>query len=409
MIYYTETMNICFETFGCRLNRAEALDNEALCRALGHSIVDRHRDADLIVVRGCSVTGRAQRTCERMIERIKAKYPGKHVFVTGCLPNARAFNISTLAVKNKTPDGEIPVPATTARAYLKVQDGCSCNCTFCIVPKFRGASVSVAFSDVLDRARRFIDAGYREIVVTGCNLCLYSSQGRRLPELAAELAALSNDCRVRLGSVEPGRVAHDLIAAMAQTPNICRFLHLSAQSGSDRILTAMRRPYSARELDELAAEAVRRMPLIALGCDLIAGFPGESEIDFRLTRGLLCRHPFSNVHAFPYSERPGTVAAGLPCKIAPQLRRARARELACVAEENRSRFLKRFIGRTVEIVVERNDACEGWTGEYLWLKDVHTPPLNSSKRISRRKELIPFKVREVRNGKLYGEEVRGGR
>lgn len=398
-------MNICFETFGCRLNRAEALEDEAHCRARGHTVVDRHADADLIVIRGCSVTGRAQRDCERLIEHLRAKYPAKRLAVTGCLPAARPFTVAELPAKTSA----APVPMRTARAYLKVQDGCSCACTFCIVPKFRGRPVSVDRDAVLDKAKRFIDAGYREIVVTGCNLSLYSSQGARLADLAADLARLSDDCRIRLGSVEPGPAARDLVAAMSGSPAICRFLHLSVQSASDRILAAMRRPYTAGDVDALAADAVRRMPFIGLGCDLIAGFPGESETDFRLTKGLLRRHPFSNVHAFAYSERPGTVAAGLPEKIAPDLRRARAHELADLSAENRRRFLKRFIGRTVEIIVERNSRCAGWTGEYLWLEDLRPRPVHPLQSASRRKQRVTYTVRKAENGKLYGDELRHGR
>lgn len=399
-------MNIRFDTFGCRLNRAEALEDEARCKARGHAVVDSHAAADLIVVRGCSVTARAQRDCEKLLEHLRAKYPGKRVIATGCLPGARKFDVA--ALPEKSSGAEPSVPTRTARAYLKVQDGCSCGCTYCIIPTFRGAPRSVPFTDALDRAKRFIDAGYHEIVVTGCNLSLYASEGRRLPDLAAALAALSPDCRVRLGSVEPSAVALDLVAAAAETPNICRFLHLSVQSASDRVLTAMRRPYTAKDVDTIASEATRRIPLLGLGCDLIAGFPGESEIDHRLSKGLLTRHPFSNVHAFPYSERPGTVAAGLPGKISPELRRTRAHELSTIAADTRSRFLKRFVGRRVDVVVERRSVCAGWTGEYIWLENVLAPAVGTEKT-SRRKERLTFRVRDARGGKLYGEPVKNGR
>lgn len=399
-------MNIRFDTFGCRLNRAEALEDEARCKARGHTVVDGHAAADLIVVRGCSVTARAQRDCEKHLEHLRAKYPNKRVIATGCLPGARRFDVAALS--KHAPDAQPSVPTRTARAYLKVQDGCSCGCTYCIIPTFRGAPRSVPFTDALDRARRFIDAGYHEIIVTGCNLSLYASEGRRLPDLAAALASLSPDCRVRLGSVEPGAVALDFVAAAAETPNICRFLHLSVQSASDRVLAAMRRPYTAKDVDAIAAEATRRIPLIGLGCDLIAGFPGESEIDHRLSKGLLTRHPFSNVHAFPYSERPGTIAAGLPGKIAPDLRRARAHDLSAIAAGNHRRFLKKFVGRRVDVVVERRSVCAGWTGEYLWLENVLSPAVGTEKT-SRRKELLTFRVRDARGGKLYGEQVKNGR
>ena len=214
-------MNICFDTFGCRLNRAEALEDEARTLAKGHHIVSSHAEADLIVIRGCSVTARAQHDCEKLIAHLRENYPGKRVFLTGCLPNAKKLDISSLSRSTKDIPVAAPVPKRTARAYLKVQDGCSMGCTFCIVPKFRGDPVSVPFDEVMDKAKRFIDAGYHEIVVTGCNLMLYSSEGRRLPELVAALAALSPDCRVRIGSVEPGPLAMEVVHAMAENANVC--------------------------------------------------------------------------------------------------------------------------------------------------------------------------------------------
>ena len=207
-------MKVCFETFGCRLNKAEALQMEADYLARGWSVTRSHADANLIVVRGCSVTSRAQRECERLIDHLKRHYPKAQLKVCGCLANTS--KLSTSRLRNPTTSQSLPF--RTARAYLKVQDGCAGKCTFCIVPKFRGESRSEPFTDLLDRAKRFIDAGYHEIVVTGCNLALYCSQGKRLPELLDALAKLSApaDCRIRLGSLEPGGCAIETVAAIAE-------------------------------------------------------------------------------------------------------------------------------------------------------------------------------------------------
>ena len=408
-------MNICFETFGCRLNKAESLDDEAKCLAKGHRIVESHSEADIVVVRGCSVTARAQSDCEKLIWHIKAKYPAKRVFVTGCLPNAKKLDISSVSKDGGSATGEEPLPQRTSRAYLKVQDGCSCGCTFCIVPKFRGAPVSVPFGELMDKAKRLIDAGYHEIVLTGCNLMLYSSEGRSLADLAVALAGLSPDCRIRLGSIEPGAQAMEIAHAMAETANICRFMHLSVQSGSDKILTAMRRPYRVKDVDALAEEAVRLMPLIGLGCDLIAGFPDETDLDFRMTKGLLVRHKFSNVHAFPFSERPGTVAATIARGyVLPAIRSRRAKELADMGAESKRNFAKKFVGRTVDVVVERGKSVSGWSGEYLWVESSRLPftLMNSATdfgRNSLRKKMVQMKVRTAHAGVLYGELATGGR
>ena len=362
-------MKVCFETFGCRLNKAEALQMEADYLADGWEVTTKHSDANLFVVRGCSVTARAQYECEKLIAHLKRHYPAAGIKVCGCLkstdssPTIKRPTHSTSQPLNSSTSQ--PLPVRTARAYLKVQDGCAGKCTFCIVPKFRGESRSEPFTDLLDRAKRFIEAGYHEIVVTGCNLALYASEGKHLPDLVSALAALDTGCRIRLGSLEPGACALETVPVMAEAPNICRFLHLPVQSGSNKILLAMRRPYVVKDVEKTATLAAKLMPDLGLGCDLMTGFPGESELDFAATRGLLKRLPFAHAHVFPFSERPGTLAVGFPRQIPKEIRSARARLLADDMRSKRRKFAKTFIGKTVEIVVEDEKTGRGWTGEYL--------------------------------------------
>ena len=359
-------MKVCFETFGCRLNKAEALQMEADYLADGWEVTTKHSDANLFVIRGCSVTARAQYECEKLIDHLKRRYPSAGIKICGCLKSID----SPATVKhpgNQTIDqpNNRTIPLRTARAYLKVQDGCAGKCTFCIVPKFRGDSRSESFTNLLDRAKRFIDSGYHEIVVTGCNLALYASEGKRLPDLISALAGLDTGCRIRLGSLEPGTCAQETVHAMAEAPNICRFLHLPIQSGSNKILLAMQRPYVVKDVEVTATLAAKLMPDLGLGCDLMTGFPGESELDFAATRGLLKRLPFVHAHVFPFSVRPGTIAAGFPLQLAKDVRSARARLLAEDMRSKRRKFAKTFIGKTVEIVVEDEKTGRGWTGEYL--------------------------------------------
>lgn len=349
-------MKVCFETFGCRLNRAEALQMEAEYLAKGWELTTKHSDADMFVVRGCSVTHRAEHDSLKLIEHLKRKYPNRAIKICGCLKDA----------KNEEPRREI-IPERTARAYLKLQDGCSGRCTFCIVPKFRGTSVSTPFQDVLDKAKHFIDAGYSEIVLTGCNLSLYASEGKRFPELLAALSTMheARCTRFRIGSLEPGACAMETVDVMAEHKNICRFLHIPVQSGSNRILTAMRRPYLMKDVEALIAKATEKMPRLGLGCDLIAGFPGELDVDHTLSKNLLLRFPFSNAHVFPFSPRPGTIAAGLPDQISREIAHHRAHELSKLAQERRLAYMKNFIGKEVEVVVESEEKRTGWTGEYF--------------------------------------------
>lgn len=357
-------MKVCFDTFGCRLNRAEALAQEAGLMSRGWTTTKYHAEADLIVIRGCSVTARAQRDCEHLVEHVRMKYPTKRIVVTGCMREKAGEQIFRDLDLTK-------VPSSTSRAYLKVQDGCSCSCAFCIVPQFRGRGESVPFNTVIERAKQMADFGYHEIVLSGCNLTQYSSDSKRLPELVEKLAAIDRRCRIRLGSVEPGPIADALVDIMADNVNICRSLHLPFQSGSQTVLSAMRRPYSLKDAEEIAHKAVKLMPHISIGCDLMAGFPGETDLDFTATKMLFKRLPLSRAHIFPYSERPGTLAPSLPNQIPPEVRHERAHELAKIADEERSRFAARFVGRKVEIIVEDEDSVAGWTSEYLWCRARH--------------------------------------
>lgn len=388
-------MKVCFETFGCRLNKAEALQMEAEYLAQGWDVTTDHKDADLFVVRGCSVTRRAQAGCERLIAHLHRHYPTIPIRVCGCLSKK---GYSPLALPNAKADAEA-VPTRTARAYLKVQDGCSGHCTFCIVPRFRGRSNSTDLTAVLDKAKRFIDAGYHELVVTGCNLSLYASQGKRLPDLVEALARLDADCRIRIGSVEPGSCALETVHAMAGWANVCKFLHLPVQSGSRQILLAMKRPYDVNDIDEVAETAERLMPALGLGCDIITGFPGETDLDFAATRGLLKRHRFSNVHVFPFSSRPGTVADTLPERIPSEIRSSRAHKVSHDASRARTSFARKFAQRNVEVLVEHEleGKSVGWTGEYFRCEIKGQVP---------RKSLVRVAVSKVEGDRLFGTLTR---
>ena len=387
-------MNVAFKTFGCRLNIAESLEMEAAFEAAGHQVVPiPHPDCaidpafapDWIIVRGCSVTARAQRDCEKEITRLSRQFPSAKIWRTGCLAGTEKIPV---------PMAEGTVPMATSRAYLKVQDGCSGRCAFCIVPQFRGPPVSLPFAHVLERARAFIAAGYRELVVTGCNLSLYRDSGLGLPQLLAALAELSPAPgsspvhRVRIGSIEPGICDDALVDAIAAHPNICPFLHISLQSASPSVLKRMNRPYTIDAVVHLCAEARRRIgPHFALGADVIVGFPGEAQSDFAATLSFLREIPFTHIHAFPFSERPGTQAASMPGAIPRAIRLERARELNLAARELNAAFARSFIGRTVEVCVEAG-GLEGRTAEYLHCRLSAPAP---------RRSLVKTKVASVDN------------
>jgi len=334
---------------------------EARLAADGHESVAVEDAPDCIVVRGCSVTARAQRDCEKEIARLRRVCP--NVVVVGCLPNAvRELRIESHGPRTTRHESR------TSRAYLKIQDGCGGKCAFCIVPQFRGAPVSVPFAEVVARAKAFLAGGYRELVVAGCNLALYRNDGKGLADVLAALAELvtpdGSAHRVRLGSFEPGICDEAVLNAFAAHGNLCRHLHVSLQSGSDSVLRRMRRPYGVDAVERFCSALRDRFGGdFALGADVIAGFPGETDSEFAATRRFLARHDFAHLHAFPYSERPGTPAATMPNPVPENVRNSRRATLVKDADERLARFAGRFVGREVLVCVEKDGY--GWTGEYL--------------------------------------------
>lgn len=364
-------MKIAYITRGCRLNRAESLDEQALAIADGHEIVKINENPDMIVYRACSITANAQRTSENAIKNLKMRHPNAEIRVTGCLPGIK---------RNDRPVPADTVPMFTSRAYLKVQDGCNGRCTYCIVPQFRGAPYSIPFKTVIERAKNFIAAGYREIVVTGCNLALYHSEGMGLVKLLDALASLDEGVRIRLGSYEPCACDNDLINVFAEHKNICRFLHISLQSASDNVLKRMNRPYNVKHLDDFCSKLRTAMgDYFMLGYDVITGFPGESEEDFLKTREFLERYNFCNHHSFPYSERPGTPAVAMNGAI-DSIERSERTKLLCRDSINRlEKFIASFVGREVEMCIETPKSDDtsssfGLTGEYIPAKTMRKIP-----------------------------------
>ncbi len=328
--------------------------------AQGHCVVPVGEESEMIIVRGCSITAKAQRDCEKAIEHLRKKYPASQIVIEGCLEKRNSREVFERNVLSAE------VSMKTSRAYLKVQDGCSGRCAFCIVPHFRGKPVSVAFDDVVKKARAFLAVGFREIVVTGCNLALYRSGGRGLADLLGALAKL--ECeerhRVRLGSLEPGICDDAILDAFEAHENICRFIHISLQSGSNRILKRMNRPYEIETVEKFCENAKHRLGWnLALGADVITGFPGETDDDFAETVNFFKRHPFANLHVFPYSERPGTPAATMEGGVPRAVRIERAHELEALGKEQRKVFVRQFLNKEVDVCVEANNS--GWTDEYI--------------------------------------------
>ncbi len=412
-------MTVAFKTFGCRLNQVENAQFEAGFAAAGLDRVPVAADPRVIVVHSCAVTQAAEDEGLRLLRSLRKRYPAACLVLSGCLVEAlgaeRLGEVDVdLAVPRERRDDLVPlvfehlgIPfnprpvrrrSAVQRPALKVQDGCDFFCSYCIVPHTRGAPISRPFDECLEEARSLIAAGHRELVVTGCNTAAYSDRSRGLAALLDALAALPGLDRIRLGSIEPGSIEREIIARMAENPKICRFLHLPIQSGDDAVLARMGRRYTSGHVRDTLAEALRLMPDLALGADFICGFPGETADAFARTRQLVEDFPFSKLHVFPYSERPGTPAASFDGRLPLAERKRRTRALIALAADKRAAFASRFLGRPVELIIERYDKwgrARGWSAEYLACAVAGVPQ-------NRRGTLLRFTPSELSGDTLCG-------
>jgi len=404
-------MRVGIKTVGCRLNQAESAQIAASFRSAGYDIVDFDADCEVCIVHTCAVTRNAEQTCIRLARSAARRTPRPFVILAGC-----AAEVDADALREKSgadivvgqegkldlvrrlgetrqrtgrqprptgkgpslqgranPPGEPsacskPLPIfTTTRALVKVQDGCDFRCAYCIVPAARGTPHSIPVPRILDQVASLAREGYREVVLTGANLGCYADGSIDLVGLLARVAAIDGVDRIRLSSIEVTTTERAVIDFMTSCPKICRTLHLPVQSGDDRVLAAMGRRYTAAAYRELVAYAVEKLGDFGLGSDIIVGFPGEDEKAFANTVALVQELPFGNLHVFPYSMRPGTRAASMPGQVPPAEKKRRAAVLAGLRERKKAEFAQRFVGRPVEVLVERvgPNGATGWTSEYV--------------------------------------------
>lgn len=396
-------VRVAIKTFGCRLNQAETARFAVDFAAAGWAVVPFGAAAEVVVIHGCAVTRTAELKCLQLARSVKraardAKAVEPFVVLVGCVVEADAARREWVGVDlllargdkervveivcarlgqalstrsgpfDRSGQGEQSRGPRRKRALLKVQDGCNFFCSYCIVPHTRGAPVSRPWQEVLDEARSLAQEGFAELVIAGCNVACYRDGARGLAELVAAIAAIGEVQRIRLSSIEPSTSEREIIDLMAACRKLCRYLHLPLQSGDAETLRRMGRRYTPEEYAETVRTAVRRMPDLAVGTDVIVGFPGETEAAFERTRQFVSALPFSNLHVFPYSERPGTPAAACAGAVPRAIRRARARALVRLHAAKRLAFAGQFVGRTVEVLIESldPDGCgRGWSGQYL--------------------------------------------
>ncbi|MGE5606358.1 MAG: tRNA (N(6)-L-threonylcarbamoyladenosine(37)-C(2))-methylthiotransferase MtaB [Bacteroidota bacterium] len=396
-------MKIAFHTLGCKVNQNDTESMASLFRERGHEIVPFNEVADVYIINTCSVTNLGERKSRQSIRRAAAVKPQPVVVVTGCYAQTASGEVAGIPgvnlvvgmaerprlaelveeycknrrnfvrVSDISRDRSwirLPVSHITerTRATFKVQEGCDQFCSYCIVPLARGRIRSLPLKDAVNEFRLLVDNGYREIVLTGIHLGAYGKDlGLTLVDLLIELLKITGDYRIRLGSIEPNEFDGKLLDIILNNRRICQYLHIPLQSGSDRILKLMNRHYTLAYYSDHLKQIRLENPLIAIGTDLIVGFPGETGPDFEDTCNFIKEQAFSRIHVFRFSPRKGTPAASFSGRVPGRIQEERSREIQGIAFQSASNYAQKFLGNQVEVLFEETTAS-GWTGlsgEYL--------------------------------------------
>jgi threonylcarbamoyladenosine tRNA methylthiotransferase MtaB len=396
--------SVAFHTLGCKLNFSET---SALARHLeqeGFVQKNFEEEADYYVINTCSVTENADKECRQLVRRIQRRSPSSAVVITGCyaqlkpkeiasipgvdlvLGAAAKFELAThLQALKKGDDTKIcscdidtvenfhaswSVHHRT-RTFLKVQDGCDYNCSFCTIPMARGKSRSDKIVNVLENVKEIANAGSKEIILTGVNLGDFGENGENFFQLISALENETTIPRYRISSIEPNLLSDDIIRFVASSKRFMPHFHIPLQSGSDRILGLMRRRYKRKLYADRVNLIKALLPHASIGVDVIVGFPGETEADFQETYSFLESLPITYLHVFTYSERDNTLAVTMKDIVSLSIRQTRNKKLRQLSYQKQEEFNNEFSGTTRPVLFEKEEKTsmmEGYTDNYIRIK-----------------------------------------
>ena len=433
---------IAFYTLGCKVNQADTASMENLFLRSGHQLVSFDGEADVYIINTCVVTNTGQRKSRQTIHRAIRKNPNALIVVTGCYPQTAAEEVKAIAgvdmiIGNQdraqivqlveerlahrqtdTLDAVHKLTASTAfeemaagditdktRAFLKIQEGCNQFCTYCIIPYARGPLRSRSLESIRTETQRLISAGFKEIVLIGIHLGCYGKEnpdGPTLYDAVKTVLDVPGVQRLRLGSLESVEVEPRLLTLMQEDARFCRHLHLPLQSGCDKVLQAMHRPYTTAKFKPRLADIKNRVPDIAITTDVIVGFPGETEADFETTCKFAESCGFSKMHIFPFSARKGTPAEKFAGAVTEAVKKERADILGRIDETMHKTFLQAMVGQNAEVLFEQpagEDYFEGLTGNYqrVFVK-------SGGRNLGG--EILPVKITAFDGEKLLGEIIK---
>ncbi len=395
---------VAFVTLGCKVNFCETESLQVLFEKAGYRVTSFDDQADVYIINTCTVTGHSDHKSRKAIRRARRNSPEAIIVATGCYAQGdpekiRQMDQADLIIGNQGRDNlpglvqsfqrgtvldlvtshragrgfELLPPAGRrgrTRGFLKIQEGCSQQCSYCVVPRVRGPLRSMTPADVLLRAEALVGSGCRELVLTGVHLGLYGTdlQGVSLAGLLKEIEKIPGLLRLRLSSLEPSDINSELVDHIVKSSLVCPHLHIPLQSGDGEILRLMNRPYEPVEYLYLAKWLKQEIPGLSLSTDVIVGFPGETERHHRRSMKLIREIGFSSLHVFKYSPRPFTAAADFSGHLPNQVKDERSREMIRLGEELASQYRRQFIGTIQPVLVEKVVPYaygEGLTPHYL--------------------------------------------
>jgi threonylcarbamoyladenosine tRNA methylthiotransferase MtaB len=409
---------VSFHTLGCKLNFSETATIARQFKGEGFQVVDFDQPADVCVINTCSVTEEADKKCRKAIKQAHKLNPNAYVIVVGCyaqlkpeaiaaipgvnavLGAAEKFRIFELLEDfnpefqstvhrceiNATQDfvASFSVEDRT-RAFLKVQDGCDYKCSFCTIPLARGQSRSDSPKNIIQNAQSLVDANVQEIVLTGVNIGDYGFEDTDFFGLIQQLDSSVPIPRIRISSIEPNLLSDAIIDFVAQSERFMPHFHVPLQSGSDTILALMRRRYKRQLYADRVFRIKETMPQACIGCDVIVGFPGETDQEFEETYTFLAELPVSYLHVFSFSERANTLAPTYQNPVAPEVKKERSERLRSLSLRKKLDFYRTFIGQTVEVLFESEEESGywgGWSANYLRVQcESETPLANQIHRV----------------------------
>lgn len=427
-------MKVALHTLGCKLNYSESSSIGSQFLSNGYDVVDEKEQADVYVINTCTVTENAERECRQIVRRFLRQNPDAYIIVTGCYAQLRPEEISAIKgvdavlgnnekfdvfslindfrkqdlsciivspINEQNEFGQAHSSETDSRtrAYLKIQDGCDYKCTFCTIPLARGRSRSMHLDEAIAEFRKLLNAGYKEIILTGVNVGDYGkSIDTNLYKLLLRLVEIEGDFRIRISSIEPNLLSDEIIELTAQSEKLCKHFHIPLQSGSSKILRAMQRRYSAEDYSNLIHRIKKRTPDAGIGVDVIVGFPGESKEDFLVTHNFLRDLPISYLHVFTYSERPDTKAIEMISKVNVFERRERNNILRILSSKKRSEFYSQMVNKNLEVLFEHEyheDVIKGFSSNYVKVSHPYRPELVNN--------FLQIKVTEFGNDECTGK------